>query len=96
MKIKISKELEEIIPNFLLNREKDFVILSVSIAAEDYIMLETIGHRLAGSAKSYGFDDLGVWGREIEYAAKNKEIEIIKECVKKMKSYMDSIEIEFI
>ena len=96
MKIKISKDLEEIVPNFINNRTKDFVVLDKAIGENDFKTFEMIGHRLAGSAKSYGFEELGDWGRKLEYAAQDKKMEEIVGYINLMKEYMNDLEVEFV
>ena len=96
MKVKIDRELEEIIPNYLKNREQDVVLISRYIAESNVKEIEVIAHKLAGSAGSYGFNMLGTYAKQLECASKNNDISQINILFTSIKEYLDCIEIDFV
>lgn len=91
----IDKDLEEIIPSFLANRQKDIAEIETALDANNYKEVESIGHKLSGSAGSYGFNELGKIGKEIEEACKHKNYTLVKSLYAKYKEHMDNLVITF-
>ncbi len=56
----------ELIVNYVERRILDVETLKTSLATHQLSEFRRIGHQLAGNAASYGFDDLGVIGRQME------------------------------
>lgn len=57
---------KELIVNYVERRILDMETLKNSLAANQLSEFRRIGHQLAGNASSYGFDDLGIIGRQME------------------------------
>ncbi len=94
-KVTIDADLQEIIPSFLDNRKKDIVKLDEFLPAKQYSQIESIAHKLAGNAGSYGFDDLGQIGANLEAACQSlNEAEIANLCLA-YKEYLENLEIEY-
>jgi len=94
-KIKIDKDLKPIIPQFLENRESDITKISNYLKEEKYKEIEIIGHSMKGSGGGYGFDEITEIGKNIEKAAETKDKKKIKKEVKKLKTYLEDIEIRY-
>ncbi len=58
-----------LLPKFVSHRERDVAIVRDAIRRRDFPAIATIGHNLRGSAESYGFPQLGVFGASLEAAA---------------------------
>lgn len=95
MVVVLNRDLEEIIPSFLENRHKDLEQISCALEREDYSTITSLGHRLAGSAPSYGLVSLGEMGRALEKAATEEDRESLEELFKSYQSYMEALEIRF-
>jgi HPt (histidine-containing phosphotransfer) domain-containing protein len=54
--VKVSKDIEDLIPAFLANRKKEVETLRAALAAGDFEQLRQVGHRMRGVGHSYGFD----------------------------------------
>ncbi len=91
----IDIELQEITPGFLENRKNDLKSIQEALTAKDLASVEVISHKIAGNAGSYGFHDLGDIGKRMEEAAQAKDIDIISQELKKMKTYLSDIKIEY-
>ena len=93
--VKIDKDLEEIIPMFLENREKDLGLLQEAIGSQDLESIKVIGHKLAGNAGSYGLPELGEIGSQLEMESTTGNWENIQNLLDSYISYMSKLVIEF-
>ena len=93
--VTIDIELEDLIPTFLNNREKDVVDIEEAMNKDDFHTVESIAHRIAGNAGSYGFNHLGELGKSMELAAKDSKKEQVSSDLGEMKEYLANIEITF-
>lgn len=91
----IDKDLEDLIPGFLENRNKDISSLKEALAQGKLETLKSIGHSLKGVGGGYGFDQLSEIGAEIERLAKSGETVGIDALIEQMADYLIRIEIIF-
>lgn len=94
--VKIDKDLEDIIPPFMENRKKDILELRKAIDDNDFATMKVIGHKLAGNAGSYGFDELGTFGATLEEASINKDHESCKKQTGLIEDYLANVNIVFV
>ncbi len=94
--IEVDNELEEIVPNFLVNRGKDVIELKSLLDNKDIESIEKIGHKVAGSSGGYGFHELGKIAKEIELKAMAKEFDPLSELIKKFEAYVNNLEVKYI
>lgn len=95
-RIHVEKELEDIIPQFMEHRNKDIQILNQAFKEKDLKKIQTIGHRLAGSAPGYGFFELGSIGEKLEIAAKESQFEQIQLLITQYEEHIKTVIIEYI
>ena len=91
--VKVDPELEELIPSYLQNLEKNTANIKAGLKKDDMELCRSLGHNMKGSGGSYGFDFISEMGKQIEDAArtaKNKEIE---ECLGKLEDYLGRLEV---
>ncbi|MCF8059815.1 MAG: Hpt domain-containing protein [Bacteriovoracaceae bacterium] len=93
--VKIDPDLKEIIPTFLKNREKDIQNIKVALESSDYAAIESIAHKLAGNAGSYGLDDLGEIGASLEAACQTNDVNNINQYCQQYAQYLSNLEIQF-
>ena len=93
--ITVDKDLEEIMPMFLTNRNKDIGLLEEAMSSKDFKKIEVIAHKLAGNAGSYGIPDLGDIGSTMESAAGKNEEEAIEGLIQEYKRYLEKLVVEF-
>ncbi|KAB8029066.1 Hpt domain-containing protein [Fluviispira multicolorata] len=93
--IVLDKDFEEIIPEFLIKRKTDIVIIQKALEDGDYSLVESLGHKLKGTCGSYGFKDLSEIGKKIEDAAKVRKEETIIKLIEKIENYLANIDIKF-
>ncbi|CAA9215655.1 MAG: hypothetical protein AVDCRST_MAG77-180 [uncultured Chloroflexi bacterium] len=62
-------DLEELVPLFLENRQKDLAALTTAIGEGDYAVVKRLGHNMKGAGSAYGFDHITEIGADLERAA---------------------------
>src|SRR5215212_10149954 len=68
-KVKVAKDLADLIPMFMSNRKKELDALRAALAAADFEQLRQIVHRMRGVGNSYGFELVSTIGKHIEDGA---------------------------
>lgn len=91
--VSIDQELKEIIPQYLENRKREIELIKKALGTNDFVTLESIGHRLAGSAKSYGFNKLTEIGLNIQEDARKKSNEGIHHSLQLLEEYLGNLSV---
>ncbi len=91
--VHVDIDLEDLIPGFLDNRQKDIQKLESALQENDFETLRSIGHNLKGVGGGYGFSDITEMGAEIEVGARANDLESISENIKKLSHYLSKVEI---
>lgn len=94
--VRIPAHLSKLVPNFLTNRAKDLDIARGSLASAEWDQLAMIGHRLYGTAASYGFTALGEIGRRIEEAAGRQSATETAEQLQAWQAYLAQLDVVYI
>ena len=93
--VKVDPDLEDLIPGFLSNRANDLTTLREALASENCQSIQSIGHSLKGVGGGYGFTGMSEIGAAIEAAAKQQQLEQLKELIEQYGSYLDAVEVTF-
>lgn len=93
--IQIDTDLKDIVPEFMAIRTKDVTLLKSYIVNQDFDHIIKVGHRIKGSSASYGFLEMSEIGRQLEYAGKIKDLNLIKKYVESLENYLLSVEITY-
>lgn len=96
MLVEVDKELQDIFPVYMRNREEDLMNLEASLARKDFDVVKQIGHKVAGNAAGYGLLDLGNMARRLEEQAKERHFQECEQIVLQMKDYIKGLELKFI
>lgn len=91
--VHIDIDLEDLVPGFLENRQKDLEMLEKVIQENDFDSLRSIGHNLKGVGGGYGFLEITEIGAAIEESAKAANLEVASENIKKLSYYLSHIEV---
>ncbi|MBW1972371.1 MAG: Hpt domain-containing protein [Deltaproteobacteria bacterium] len=91
--VKVDADLEDLIPDYLQNREKDIESIQEAISNQDYEAIRIIGHSMKGSGSGYGFEEISNIGKDIEEGAKRKDLDLIRNSLKKLLSYLKRVEV---
>jgi len=93
--VTIDSDLKEIVPTFLENRNKDLIQIEDFLTQSNWESIESIAHKLAGNAGSYGFNELGEIGANLEEACKSANVTSIHDYCTKYQDYMENLQVEF-
>ena len=93
--IQVDSDLEDLIPGFLENRQRDITSIFEALGRNDYDFIAKAGHTMKGVGGGYGFDAITDIGGAIEQAAKQKDPVKTKHCLDELSSYLQRIEIVF-
>ena len=93
--VKVSKDIEDLIPTYLENRKKELDVLRQAVKAADFEQLRQIGHRMRGVGVSYGFDDVTSLGKLIEEGAKAGDQAGLEEHVAAYGEYLSNLRITY-
>ncbi|MBX3302632.1 MAG: Hpt domain-containing protein [Nitrospira sp.] len=86
--VEISRDLEEIVPIFLGNRENDLRTLRDALTRHDFETIQTLGHRMKGDGGGYGFDRITEIGATMEQAAKQQDHSITEEQILRLEDFL--------
>ena len=76
--VSIDPGLEEIVPGFLENRQRDVQALETALQQNNLAQIRTIGHRMKGDGGGYGFDAISSIGAALEQAAAREDRSAIR------------------
>ena len=94
-KVKIAKDLEDLIPVFLGNRKKELGSLRAALAAADFEQLRQLGHRMKGVGNSYGFTHVSTLGKYIEDGAKSGDRAALAATISEYDDYLSKVQIAY-
>lgn len=89
----VDRDLEEIIPPFLKNREEDILRLNKALLESDFSTIKFLGHNMKGSGSGYGFHEVSRLGEALEKGAKEEDLILIKSLLIELKEYMEKVQI---
>ena len=91
----VAKDLEDLIPVFIKNRNKELESLRVAIGAGDFEQLKQLGHRMKGVGNSYGFAPISEYGKTIEDSAKTSDKGAIEGCIATYADYLANVKVVY-
>jgi HPt (histidine-containing phosphotransfer) domain-containing protein len=94
-KVKVAKDLEDLIPVFMSNRKKELESLRVALAAADFEQLRQLGHRMRGVGNSYGFERVSVIGKHIEEGARSGDKAALAAQIADYGHYLSKVQIAY-
>ena len=90
--VSIDPDLEDLVPGFLSNREKDVATIRELLAAGDFEAIRVIGHSMKGAGGGYGFDRITELGDMIESAAAAGDTDSIRAANEALDDYLSRVE----
>jgi len=91
--VHVDPDLEDIIPEFLLNLAEDLQSILEALDKNDYESVRILGHSMKGSGGGYGFDQVTEMGRDIENAAGAMDAQTVRDKVSEIKNYLQRVEV---
>ena len=94
-KVTVAKDLEDLIPTFMKNRNKELDNLRIALAARDFEQLRQLGHRMKGVGVSYGFERVSALGKSVEDGARSGDRALLESTIAQYGEYLARVEIAF-
>lgn len=88
-------DLQDLIPGFLENRRRDVGTLTAAVERGDFPAIQSLGHRMKGDGGGYGFEGLSAIGIRLEQAAKDRNVQAIRDGVADLSSYLRRVEVVY-
>ncbi len=95
VRIRIDRDLQELIPDYLRSRRKDLLDYQQALGKGDFDSTGVLGHSMKGSGGGYGFNDLSSIGWAIEKAAKNKDKESVRKSIIDLTDFLKKLEVVY-
>jgi len=93
--VTVAKDLEDLIPVFMTNRNKEVDTLRSALAAGDFEQLKQLGHRMKGVGRSYGFILVSDIGKRIEDSAMHKDKSAIDASIGEYADYLSKVRVVY-
>jgi HPt (histidine-containing phosphotransfer) domain-containing protein len=93
--VTVAKDLEDLIPTFMTNRNKEVETLRTALGAGDMEQLRQLGHRMKGVGNSYGFELISVLGKQIEDGARSRDLPGLEARIREYKDYLVRVAIVY-
>lgn len=94
--VEVDVELVDLIPNYLAKREADVKQILEWIEQSAFDNIRELAHKIKGSGGGYGFAGLSQIAAELEQAAKDSNLEAIKNGLSDIQHYLENIEITYV
>ena len=91
----IDPDLEDIIPTFLANRQKDLLTLRTALTEKDFETIRTLGHRMRGDGGGYGFNAISAIGGVMELAAGRRDEPAIRRQTAELEDFLARVHIVY-
>ena len=93
--VHVDPDLEDLIPGYLANREKDIGAIHDALEKNDLDAIRILGHSMKGSGGGYGFETITDIGMLLEQAANEGREEMIRREIVRLEDYLRQIEIVY-
>jgi len=92
--VKVPQDLMIFIPAYLESRRSDVKKISAAIQNGDFEVIAYAGHRMRGTGRGYGFDQISLLGAALEDAAEKNDILTITAKLADLSRYLEHVQIE--
>lgn len=93
--IYIDPDLEDIVPTFLANRQKDLQTLRTAMTEKDFETIRILGHRMRGDGGGYGFNAISAIGGVMELAAGRRDEPAIQRQTAELEDFLTRVHIVY-
>ena len=93
--VTISRDLEDLIPQFMENTGKDIAAIHEALARSDWETVRRTGHSMKSYGTGYGFHSISTRGRTIEAAALQHDTPLVRQSVLELTDYLAKVKIVY-
>jgi signal transduction histidine kinase/CheY-like chemotaxis protein/HPt (histidine-containing phosphotransfer) domain-containing protein len=94
--IQVEEGMEDVVPRYLEKRRADVPVYNEALAKDDFESIRQLAHKMKGTGTGYGFPGLTELGGTMEKGAIERDAAQIRESLKRLALYLDSIELKYI
>jgi HPt (histidine-containing phosphotransfer) domain-containing protein len=94
--VMIDAQLADLVPRYLNNRWSDLAVGKSLLHMREFEQLARLGHRIHGSASSFGFAGLGDIASDLQQAAVDKAPERVERTLVEFEHYLQAIKIRYV
>jgi len=95
VQVTVDRDLEDLIPGFLANRQRDIEKVEAMLARDDFDGVRITGHSMKGSGGGYGFPFITEIGAGLERAAIARDADSIRNAISELRHYLAQVEIVY-
>ncbi len=92
-KFTFETDIENLVPEYVEARKQECKQMILDFQVGHYPAIEIVAIKLKGNAGSFGFEELGNLAAQLEISCREKNHRLINELLKKIKDYIDQIQI---
>lgn len=89
----VDPDIKEFVPEYLENRKRDIDTIRANLANDDFENIRSLGHKMKGSGKLYGLEQVTTIGASLEQAAEKKDRDEIEKLWRELSAYLDEVEL---
>ncbi|HMV45018.1 MAG TPA: Hpt domain-containing protein [Leptospiraceae bacterium] len=93
--VEVTKDFEDLVPEYIDSMNQSLGLLESLLENRNFEELKKEAHKMKGHGGAYGFTYISDMGRLIESFAEEEKGELIRKCLKELRTYMGRIKIEF-
>ncbi len=86
-------EMAPLMPEFLENRRRDAQSMRALLERGAFDDIQSIGHNMKGTGRSYGVDEISMIGAEIEQTAHRQDTSSLAIALDKLDELLDRIKV---
>ena len=95
IEVVVPKDLEDLIPTFFANRQRELASLASALADSDLVRLGQLGHRMKGAGAAYGFAPITALGERVERFVGACDLASLEACVAQYRDLLSNLRVRF-
>ena len=89
--VTVDRDIADLVPLFLEQRKTDLEAMAAAIPEGDFAALRRIGHGMAGSGSSFGFDTISALGERLMLAARAGDTQTLRVLQAELADYLERV-----
>ena len=85
------KDIKKIAPDYISHKKEDLKKISESVKNGDFEEIKVLAHRMKGSGKMYGFEELSMAGAAMEAASAAKDTKELRRLCRELKKKLGAM-----
>lgn len=94
-KVGVARDIAELIPGYMSNRQKELEALRGALATGDFKQLRHLGHRMQGVGTVYGFSNITSLGEEIANSAGRADSARLAALIGNYREYLAKVQVVY-